>query len=160
MTYGAIVTQMMKDFQDPATVSRELDSMGHSIGVRLVDEFLAKSGVEQCRNFRETADVIAKVAFRMFLGIHADAQRWSEDGKEFSLVYQGSPLELFVELPDDCEGLEYSNLLCGVVRGALSQVGMLVECRFERSELLGADASEIRVVLKEVVREVYQDDDE
>jgi hypothetical protein len=42
--------------------------MGFNIGVRLIDEFLAKSGVNNCSNFRETADVIAKVAFKMFLG--------------------------------------------------------------------------------------------
>lgn len=34
---------------------------GYNIGVRLIDEFLAKSGVGNCANFRETADVIAKV---------------------------------------------------------------------------------------------------
>lgn len=34
---------------------------GYNIGVRLVDEFLAKSSVSRCVDFRETADVIAKV---------------------------------------------------------------------------------------------------
>ncbi|RYY70466.1 hypothetical protein EON63_22575 [archaeon] len=37
-------------------------------GIRLVDEFLAKSNVSNCSNFRDTADVIARVAFKMFLG--------------------------------------------------------------------------------------------
>jgi hypothetical protein len=42
--------------------------------VRLVDEFLAKSNLQSCVNFRETAQVIAKVGFKMFLGIAADGQ--------------------------------------------------------------------------------------
>lgn len=34
---------------------------GYNIGIRLVDEFLAKSNVSRCVDFRETAEVIAKV---------------------------------------------------------------------------------------------------
>jgi uncharacterized protein YjaZ len=36
---------------------------GYNIGIRLIDEFLAKSNVSRCVDFRETADVIAKVCF-------------------------------------------------------------------------------------------------
>lgn len=35
--------------------------MGYNIGMRLIEDFLAKSGVGRCSNFRETADMIAKV---------------------------------------------------------------------------------------------------
>lgn len=34
-----------------------------------------------------------------------------------------NPLADFVELPDEYRELEYCNLLCGVVRGALDMVG-------------------------------------
>ena len=34
---------------------------GYNIGVRLVEDFLARSNVGRCHDFRETADVIAKV---------------------------------------------------------------------------------------------------
>ena len=30
------------------------------MGLKLIEEFLAKSGIESCQSFRETADVIAK----------------------------------------------------------------------------------------------------
>jgi hypothetical protein len=35
---------------------------GYNIGIRLIDEFLAKSNSAKCTDFRETADVIAKVS--------------------------------------------------------------------------------------------------
>lgn len=38
-----------------------MQNRGHNIGVRLIDEFLAKSGVSNCSSFRDTADTIAKV---------------------------------------------------------------------------------------------------
>lgn len=42
---------------------------GFGIGQRLIDELLAKSNVGQCSDFRETAEVLAKVGFKMFLGV-------------------------------------------------------------------------------------------
>jgi hypothetical protein len=38
-------------------------------------------------------------------------------------VLSDNPLADFVELPEELRGLHYSNLLAGVVRGALEQVG-------------------------------------
>jgi hypothetical protein len=36
--------------------------MGYNIGVRLIEDFLAKSGIPACTNFREVAEMISKVA--------------------------------------------------------------------------------------------------
>lgn len=38
------------------------DCRGYNIGIRLIDEFLAKSNVSRCIDFKETAEVIAKVS--------------------------------------------------------------------------------------------------
>ncbi|CAN0438333.1 unnamed protein product, partial [Ectocarpus sp. 13 AM-2016] len=50
----------------------------------------------------------------------------------------------FVELPPQYSGLLYSNLLCGVIRGALEMVQMKVSCRCVRDVLRGDDVNEIR----------------
>ena len=42
--------------------------MGYNIGLRLIDEFLAKSGVNACQDFRDTCDVIAKATGCDFIG--------------------------------------------------------------------------------------------
>lgn len=34
---------------------------GYNIGARLIDDFLAKANITKCTDFKETADVIAKV---------------------------------------------------------------------------------------------------
>jgi hypothetical protein len=61
LTYGAIVSQILKDFEDPEEVNGMLFRMGQFIGRRLVDEFFAKSKVPACGNLQQTADNIAKV---------------------------------------------------------------------------------------------------
>lgn len=158
LTYGAVVTQLIKDYEDVDATNAQLEKMGYNIGVRLIDEFLAKTQINSCQSFGDTAEVIAKVGFKMFLGINAEVVNASSH--EFSLQLSDNPLAEFVELPEQYSKLEYSGLLCGVLRGALEMVQMRVECKLARDVLWGDEVTEIRVVLKEMMNEEYHDDDE
>ena len=64
-----------------------------------------------------------QVAFKMYLGITPVVSNWSPGGDEFSLLIENNPLIDFVELPEGHNILSYSNLLCGVLKGALEMVG-------------------------------------
>ncbi|XP_011810705.1 PREDICTED: trafficking protein particle complex subunit 3 isoform X1 [Colobus angolensis palliatus] len=157
LTYGALVTQLCKDYENDEDVNKQLDKIlhhnlfcnflprGFNIGVRLIEDFLARSNVGRCHDFRETADVIAKVAFKMYLGITPSITNWSPAGDEFSLILENNPLVDFVELPDNHSSLIYSNLLCGVLRGALEMVQMAVEAKFVQDTLKGDGVTEIRM---------------
>lgn len=62
LTYGTIVAQLCDDYDsDYAEVNKQLDKMGYNIGMRLIEDFLARSDTGRCANFRETADMISKV---------------------------------------------------------------------------------------------------
>lgn len=63
LTYGTIVAQLCKDYEnDYVEVNKQLDKMGYNIGLRLIEDYLAKSNtMRRCSNFRETAEMIAKV---------------------------------------------------------------------------------------------------
>ena len=63
LTYGTIVAQLVRDYEnDYSEVNKQLEKMGYNIGVRLIEDYLAKSNtMKRCANFRETADAIAKV---------------------------------------------------------------------------------------------------
>jgi len=160
MTYGAMVTQLIKDYKDISIVNTELEKLGYNIGVRLVDEFLARSNLQSCVNFRETAQVLAKVAFKMFLGVTADVSKWREDGRSFSLTFKSNPLAEFVELPAELLDLDYNIVLCGAIRGALQMLMMSVECQIVRDEIKGSPENEIRITLKEILVENYNDEEE
>mmetsp|Transcript_18603 Transcript_18603/g.39937 ORF Transcript_18603/g.39937 Transcript_18603/m.39937 type:complete len:204 (-) Transcript_18603:123-734(-) len=172
LTYGSLVTELVRDYEDPIEVNAQLDRIGHSIGVRCVDELLSKADVNgmgmatQCQSLRDTAEVVAKVGFKMFLGIQAEVGGFSQDQRSFSIYLQDNPLSTFVELPpgdeqsggDDLRKLKYSNLYCGVIRGALEQVNLKVECSIVRDTLRGDELNEIRVELKEVLADGAGDD--
>ena len=68
-----------------------------------------------------------QVGFKMFLGIVPTVANWSAKGDEFSLILDQNPLVDFVELPETHQGLLYSNIVCGVIRGALEMVHTPVE---------------------------------
>jgi hypothetical protein len=167
LTYGALVTEVLRDQDENlAQVNEQLEKIGYSIGIRCVDEFLAKSNAPYCKTLAETAQVLGKTAFKMFLGMNVEVNQQSPTC--FSLLFQDNPLSLFVELPDSKdninykEDLEYSILYCGVIRGALEMLNYKVTCQFVKSPLKGDDIHEIKVDLKQVLAdgagEEYQEE--
>ena len=58
-----MVAQLCKDYEsDYVEVNKQLEKMGYNIGLRLIEDFLAKSNITtRCINFRETAEMISKV---------------------------------------------------------------------------------------------------
>jgi hypothetical protein len=89
------------------------------------------------------------------------------------LTFEENPLSEFAELPRDAKegGLWFSNVLCGVLRGALEMVGplrrsrllqvqMQIEARFLSDELRGDDASEMHVRLIRMLEEEQPENDE
>ncbi|RPB04528.1 TRAPP I complex [Choiromyces venosus 120613-1] len=155
LTYGSIVAQLCRDFEgDYLEVNKQLEKMGYNIGLRLIEDFLAKTNMGKCANFRETAETIAKVGFKVFLNITPTVTNWTTDNKQFSLIFEENPLADFVELPDDGRAqneLWYSNMLCGVLRGALEMVQMQVDAHFVGDILRGNEVTEMRVTLVRII---------
>lgn len=122
--------------------------MGYNIGLRLIEDYLSRSNLGRCTNFRETAEAISKVGFKMFLNTTPTIDNWSPDNKQFSLILDENPLAEFVELPEDGRAhreLWYSNILAGVIKGACEMVQLEVDSYFVSDVLQGASTTELRV---------------
>ena len=53
--------QLIQDYEDYAEVNKQLEKMGYNIGTRLIEDFLARSSLGRCADFREVGEVVAKV---------------------------------------------------------------------------------------------------
>ena len=114
-----------------------------------------------CRDLGDTAKVIGEQAFKMFLGVTAEVANFDSEGKAFSLILRENPLADFVILPAAyANKLWYSNVLCGVIRGSLEMLNMKVHAYFRKDILRGHDCTEIRVELKEIIKDKYEEDDD
>lgn len=149
------MAQLCRDFDHKYTeVNAQLDKMGYNMGVRLIEEFLARTGVRRCALFRETGDMLSKVGFKMFLGVVPALENVAADGRLFLLILAENPLAEFVELPQERpRDLWYSQVLCGVIRGALQMVQMDTDVYFVKDVLRGDDRTEIRVKLNRILKD-------
>ncbi|XP_003489097.1 trafficking protein particle complex subunit 3 [Bombus vosnesenskii] len=144
LTYGALVAQLLKDYENVEDVNKQLERMGYNMGIRLIEDFLARTGSGRCYDFRDTAEKI-QTGFKIFLGITPTITNWSAAGDEFSLCFEANPLTEFVELPDHCLNLKYCNVLIGVLRGACEMVQMEIACWFVQDQLKNDNVTELRV---------------
>eukprot|EP01053_Blabericola_migrator_P011706 Blabericola_migrator_1__11705@NODE_707_length_6783_cov_46_864800_g512_i0_p5_GENE_NODE_707_length_6783_cov_46_864800_g512_i0NODE_707_length_6783_cov_46_864800_g512_i0_p5_ORF_typecomplete_len146_score24_10TRAPP/PF04051_16/1_2e19_NODE_707_length_6783_cov_46_864800_g512_i036954132 len=128
---------------------------GSDVGVRLVEEFLAKTQIVHCENFEDTCTVIAKVGFRIFLGVEGKVAK--ADGSTCFVQLDQNPLIEFVELPPSLESLEYSGFICGVIRGALEQLHMKVNVTITQDVLKGGETNEFKIELVELLKETFVD---
>lgn len=68
--------------------------------------------------------------------------------REFSLKLDENPLAEYVELPEYfLHTIWYSNILCGIIRGALEMINIKVETFFTSDILNGDATTEIKVKL-------------
>lgn len=70
-----------------------------------------------------------------------------------TLTLADNPLTKWVEIPEGAEDLQYSGLLCGVIRGALEMLMLRVTADFVADTLKGDDSTVMRVVLREVEKD-------
>ncbi|CAB4256023.1 similar to Saccharomyces cerevisiae YKR068C BET3 Hydrophilic protein that acts in conjunction with SNARE proteins in targeting and fusion of ER to Golgi transport vesicles [Maudiozyma barnettii] len=155
LTYGAIVSQLCTDYgRDFTKINEQLFQMGYSIGVRLIEDFLARTALPRCQDMQETSEALSKCAFKVFLNITPRVTNWSSTKDTFSLIIDENPLSDFVELPMDAmEQLWYSNVLCGVLKGALEMVQLDCDVFFVSDILRGDQQTELRVKLNKVLKD-------
>lgn len=158
-TYGSLVVKLIKEIENLSEVNKMLESMGYNIGIRLIDDFLSKNDVS-CEEVSDTAEVIAKIGFKVYLGITCDVGNWSDDKKSFSLILNENPMTDYVELREDYRELSYCNLICGVIRGALEMVKFKAKVDIVKDILRGDECTEIRVNVLEKKNDEYQPDED
>ena len=141
------------------------------IGIRLIDDYLAKSCIDAPKTFEEAIAIISNQAIKYYLGLDNNDVKYeliksdnsitdNNQQYEYKIEIKENPFNDYVELPDKFKGLWYSNMICGVIRGALEAINIKVECKYNKDTLKGHDTNEIRVKLIEIIEEKLQEEEQ
>ncbi|KAK2959352.1 putative Trafficking protein particle complex subunit 3 [Blattamonas nauphoetae] len=144
ITYGCLVEQLVKDFADIEAVNEITKRMGSFIGKRVCDDVLSHAQVSKCENVKEALQITTKVGFRMMLNIQPTLTT-TPDPKIFVLSFPENPLSSNVEIPTELNDIAYSNIICGVIEGALELLRYEVKADFVKEVVKGDHTNEIRV---------------
>ena len=121
-----------------------------------VYEILLKNIMAQNQN-KLMEKLICQLA-QYYLGIIGNYNQVGEN--EFHLKFNQNPISLYVELPEYLEGLCYSNIICGIMRGMLEITGFEVKCEFIKDKMKGDDINDIKITLVKYIEERFIDDEE
>lgn len=153
LTYGALVAELVRDLETSSAIQAELDRMGHSMGIRCIEEVLAKAPPEvRVTCFADTTTVL-RFALKLFMGVSAEFI--SHDEHSYSIKLSENPLTVFVELPPDREDLPYSQLFAGMVRGMLEMLQYECDCRMDGNEKIDVN---LKQILQDGAGEEYQEE--
>ena len=156
--YGTLLVRLTKDIKDINELNKKIELIGYDIGKRLVDDLIDDfQRVDQSDQNKLMEKLICQLA-QHYLGIIGNYNQVGEN--EFHLKFNQNPISLYVELPEYLEGLCYSNIICGIMRGMLEITGFEVKCEFIKDKMKGDDINDIKITLIKYIEERFIDDEE
>ena len=138
--YGTLLVRLTKDIKDINELNTKIELIGYDIGKRLVDDLIDDfQRVDQSDQNKLMERLICQLA-QHYLGIIGNYNQVGEN--EFHLKFNQNPISLYVELPESLEGLCYSNIICGIMRGMLEISGFEIKCEFAKDKMKGDDIND------------------
>ncbi|XBW36656.1 hypothetical protein QEN19_002230 [Hanseniaspora menglaensis] len=151
ITYGSLVKVLIDHYKDDVEkCNQKLKEMGKNIGSRLIDDFYSKvtTQIPRCNNLKDLGNTLSLVAFKLYLNC-VPKFLFDEEEKIIKLRFDNdiNIFSKFVELPDEYKNkrLYYSNIIAGIIEGALSGIALKSDVIYFSDTLLGDPFSEIHI---------------
>ena len=157
--YGSLLVRLTKDIKDINELNKKIELIGYDIGKRLVDDLIDdfQRGLDVSDLNKLMEKLIIQLA-QYYLGILGSFNQVSE--KEYHLIFPENPISFYVELPESLDGLCYSNIICGILRGMLEISGFEIQCEFVKDKMKGDEVNDLKITLVKYIEERFVDDEE
>ena len=157
--YGSLLVRLTKDIKDINELNKKIESIGYEMGKRLVDDLIDdfQRGLDVSDLNKLMEKLIIQLA-QYYLGILGSFNQVSE--KEYYLIFPENPIIFYVELPESLDGLCYSNIICGILRGMLEISGFEIQCEFVKDKMKGDEVNDLKITLVKYIEERFVDDEE
>ena len=157
--YGSLLVRLTKDIKDINELNTKIESIGYDMGKRLVDDLIDDPHlIVDVSEKNKLMEILINKLFQNYLGINGNLSMGAEN--EYHFIFQDNPLSFCVELPESLNGLIYSNIICGMLRGILEISGFEVKCEFVKDKIKGDDTNDLKINLVKFIEERFIDDEE
>ena len=157
--YGSLLVRLTKDIKDINELNKKIEAIGYNMGKRLVDDLIDDfQRSPDAADQNKLMEKIIKQIAQYYLGIVGNYNQVSE--KEFHLIFRENPISFYVELPESLSNLCYSNIICGIIRGALEISGFEVQCEIIKDTTKGDAENDLKITLVKYIEEKFIDDEE
>lgn len=151
ITYGSLIKVLIDHYkEDVEKCNSKLKEMGKNIGSRLIDDFYSKvtTQIPRCSNLKDLGNTLAYVGFKIYLNC-VPKVFFDQNNKIVKLRFDNdiNIFSKFVELPEEyrAKRLYYSNIICGVIEGALLGIALKCDVNYVSDTLLGDSTTEIQI---------------
>lgn len=117
LIYGSLVNSLLEMTEDVNEVNKKLEEIGYRIGLRLAHEFAREKNLERVESPEKLiSDVLIK-NWPNIAGKNASCKSNSQGDNTFIMTFQPSIFTEYVTIPELYNGIQYTAMLPGVLKG-------------------------------------------
>ena len=117
LIYGSLVNSLLEMTEDVSEVNTKLDEIGYRIGLRLAHEFARDKNLERVESPEKLIKDVLIKNWPNIAGKNSACQYKSQGDNTFIMTFQPSIFTEYVTIPELYNGIQYTAMLPGALKG-------------------------------------------
>lgn len=145
LTYGSLVRAIVKETNNIEDANNKLAKIGENMGDRITDDIVVNYD-NKITSLKDACEMIAKFAFKNYLGVTAEISEPSENRIIISIL--DNPITRYVSIPPEYDGLIYLMPLLGLIKKMLEQLHFSTEVTLIHDRLTSQECNTNDIEIK------------
>ena len=158
LIYGSLVNSLLEMTEDVNEVNAKLDEIGYRIGLRIAHEFARDKNLERVESPEKLIKDVLIKNWQYIAGKNSLAQYKVIKENEFVMTFQPSIFTEYVTIPELYDGIQYTAMLPGALRGIFEIFHYEAQVTLETPQAQAGQAgptqkkpTEVKIVISKII---------